>query len=57
MMEYTLSAKISFAISIVTCIIIIVGLGVISATMVYGEILSGSGNAARANALNVECQV
>jgi hypothetical protein len=50
MMEYTLSAKISFAISIVTCIIIIIGLGVISATMVYGEILSGSGNAARANA-------
>ena len=49
-MDYNLSTKISFAILIVTSIGIFIGLGVISATMVYGDILSGSGNAASANA-------
>jgi hypothetical protein len=49
-MDYNLSTKISFAILIVTSIVIFIGLGVISATMVYGDILSGSGNAASANA-------
>jgi hypothetical protein len=49
-MDYNLSTKISFAILIVTSIVIFIGLGVISVTVVYGDILFGSGNAASANA-------